>query len=267
MLAAMHNAIDYPLRQFFRWRRRGLRFRNESKNRLFAHLPEPDRAAAQTTASRLLNDYHLQPFHQNSRAENCRENLYYLEMLERALNSATVQLPSHVVAADIGPSHWFYAQALYSLCKWWGCSEGRQVALAGYEADAYRVYTDFYSRYDHALAHMRGLPGTRYLPQRFETQPATFDLITMLFPFIFARDHLAWGLPHDLFSPTRLLADAWHSLKPSGLLVIVNQGQNEHETQRRIMLESGIQPSAAFRFESLLFQYDLPRFVLTATHD
>lgn len=267
MLSTLYNTIDYPLRQFFRWRRRGLRFRNEPKDRLFAHLPEADRAAAQTTANRLLNDYRLQPFYQNSRAENYRENLYYLELLERALNSATFWLPSQIVAADIGSSHWFYAQALYALCKWWDCSEGRQVALAGYEPDAYRVYTDFYSRHDHALAHMRGLPGARYLPQRLEAQPATFDLITMLFPFVFARDHLEWGLPRNLFSPSRLLADAWHSLKPGGVLVIVNQSQDEHETQRQMMIDSGIQPSTAFRFESLLFQYDLPRFVLTATHD
>ncbi len=263
----MYNAIDHPLRQFFRWRRRGLRFRNEPKDRLFAHLPEPDCATAQSSASRLLNDYHLQRFCENSRASNYRENLYYLELLERALNSNTVGLPSQVVAADIGPSHWFYVQALYALLKWWRCAEGRQVTLTGYEADAYRVYTDFYSRYDHALAHLRGLPGARYLPQRFEAQPATFDLITVLFPFVFARDHLEWGLPRNLFSPSRLLADAWHSLKPGGVLVIVNQGQDEHETQRQMMIESGIQPSTAFRFESLLFQYDLPRFVLTAIHD
>ncbi len=264
MLAMMYNAIDYPLRQFFRWQRPGLQFRNEPKGDLFDHLPEPDCLAA-----RLLAEYHLQPFHENSTANNYRENLYYLELLEQAFNLTPRKFSQQVIAADIGPSHWFYVQALHAWLTWWNCPEGRQVTLTGYEADAYRVYANFYSRHDHALAHMSNLPNVHYLPRRFERQPAAFDIITMLFPFVFKRDHLTWGLPLNIFSPLRLLSDAWDSLRPGGVLIVVNQGEDEHRAQRQLMAEAGIPISTASQqgHVSPLFQYDLPRFFVTAVHD
>lgn len=276
MLASLRNAIDYPLRQFFRWRRRGLRFKNEPKGKLFARLPDEARPLALATANRLLNEYHLQRLYHNSRVENYCENLYYLELLESALQRARVSLPSILLAADLGPSQWFYVQALYALLKWWRPvvapaeaeaalpAEGRTLTLTGFEADAYRVYWDFYSRYDYALAHMRQLEGVQYQPQKFARQAGAFHFISMLFPFVFLEDHRKWGLPEPLFDPEQLLADAWASLAPGGLLVIVNQGEAEHEVERAMLQVAGIKPLAAFCHESLLFQYDLRRYVLVA---
>ncbi len=287
MFAAVRNALDYPLRQFFHWRRRGLQFKNEPKTRLFATLPPEARPLALETAERLLTDYHLQPFFLHSRVENYSENLFYLELLESALRRARATLPPVIRAADIGPSQWFYVQALYTLLKWWrpvaerpvaerpvagqpaGNGEGpvvdgRAVTLSGFEADAYRVYLDLYSRYDYAQAHIRDLPDVHYLPRRFERQPAAFDFVTLLFPFVFLEDHLKWGLPEPLFAPEQLLAEVWASLAPGGWLIIVNQGEAEHEVQRAMLKVAGIQPAAAFCHESLLFRYDLLRYVLVA---
>ncbi|MBI3764694.1 MAG: hypothetical protein HY260_22875 [Chloroflexi bacterium] len=267
MLSDLRNSADYPLRQWFRWQRPGLKFRNEPKSDLYDHLPQPARQFAQETAARLLDEYRLSDLYHASTAENYRENLFYLEMLEQALHTASPTLPPAIAAADIGPSSWFYVHALHAALKWWQCSAGREVALTGCEADAFRVYLDFHSRFDHARAHLRGLTGARYLPRRFEPLPATFDLITLLFPFVFLKEHLAWGLPARLFSPVQLLADAWHSLKPGGLLVIVNQGEAEHRAQRDLLQSAAIHPLAAYRHESTLFQYDLPRWVLVVVKD
>ena len=138
------------------------------------------------------------------------------------------------------------------------------MTLTGFEADAYRVYWNFYSRYDYALAHMRDLPDVRFLPQKFERQPGAFHFVTILFPFVFVRDHLNWGLPRGMFAPEQLLANAWASLAPGGLLVIVNQGEAEHDAQREMLMAAGLKPVAAFCHESLLFRYDLLRYVLVA---
>jgi hypothetical protein len=269
MLSALHNALDFPLRQFFRWRRRGLQIRNEPKTRLFADLPDEARPLAQATADRLLNDYRLRTFFYHSRADNYCENLYYLEMLEAALQRSQTVLPDVVPAADIGPSQWFYVQALYALLKWYRPVAGgafpvagRVVTLAGWEADAYRVYLDFYSRYDYAQAHIRDLADVDFVPLSFERQPQALQLVTMLFPFVFLKDHLQWGLPRQLFAPDQLLADAWASLAPAGALIIVNQGEAEHDAQRELLQKAGIAPAAAFRHESLLYRYELPRYVL-----
>ncbi len=266
-LLHLRNAVDYSLRQLFGWRRSGLHFHNESKDKLFSNLDRIDQENAQRIARRLCEDYHLLQFYNQSRAENYRENLFYLEMLEQALNTTGCKLPKVIRAADIGCSHWFYVQALHALLTWWNAPEGRQVDLTGYEIDAYRVYANFYSRYDHAQAHINTLRNVHYLPQAFAAQPAQFDFITMLFPFVFIKDHTRWGLPRNLFSPEKLLTDAWNSLKPGGILIIVNQGEDEHRVQKERLITLGVRPRAAFKHNSILFHYNIPRFVLAGQKD
>ena len=258
--------MDYPLRQLFRWRRAGLRLRNEPKHALFTQLPAEQRVQAEAAADRLLTHYPLQYLHAHSRAENYRENLFYLELLERALNIARPALPDELIAGDIGPSHWFYVHALYALWSAWDrpAAAPRSVTLTAYEADAFRVYGDLHSRWDHAQAHWQGLPGdrVRYEPRAFTPAPAAFDALTMLFPFVFESDHLKWGLPGRMFQPAELLAAAWASLRPGGVLIVINQGEAEHHAQRQGLEAQGLPVAAAFRHESLLFRYDLPRYGL-----
>jgi hypothetical protein len=274
-LSSFYNALDYPLRQFFRWQRGRPRLRDESKNALFAHLEPASRAPAEAEAARLRLDYGLDYLYAHSEALLYRENLYYLRLLERALEAAEAgdaepawSLPAAAVtAADIGPSHWFYVEALYNLLQWRAptpAGRPRAVTLTAYETDAYRVYADLHSRCDYALAHMQGLAGARYLPRRFEPDPGAFDFITMLFPFIFLRDHREWGLPDSMFAPARLLRDAWASLREGGLLVIANQGEAEHREQLALLAGVGAAPRAAYRHDSVLFDYDVPRFVIVA---
>lgn len=263
----MRNMVDYPLRQLFRWRRRGFRLKRQANRDLFAALPVEDRAQAEVLMEDLKNRYHLESFFQDSSPLNYRENLYYLSMLEKALESSQCALPEKAAAADIGASHWFYVQALHAVLKWWQFPAGRSVGLRGYEKDPYRVYKDFYSRADHAYAHMRGLPGVEYIPRGFLTQTGQLDLVTMLFPFVFERDHLEWGLPSSSFRPVSLLVSAWQSLKPGGIMIIVNQGAEEHAAQRKRLEASGIPLRAAFRMDSLLFRYPLDRFVLVCRRD
>lgn len=259
-----HNRIDYPLRQFFRWRRPGFRPRTGPKDDLYADLPGPERVKAGRLAGQYTQNYRLETLSQHSTSGAYRENLFYLDLLVQALDRAGAALPDPLAAADIGPSHWFYVQALHAGLKWWRAPAGRQISLTGFEADAYRVYSDFYSRRDHALGHMRGLDGVTYLPEAFTCRPAGFDLITLFFPFVFEKDHLEWGLPAGLFQPRRLLADAWNSLKPGGTLLIVNQGRAEHRAQAEMLAQLGIQPACAYRQDALLFRYDLDRYLLAA---
>ncbi len=263
-LLRLRNAIDYPLRQFFRWRRGGFVPHASSKEGLFAHLPAPRRKAAEQLEARLREQYHLASFERAASAQNYRENLFYLHMLETALERGGCALPDPLLAADIGPSHWFHVQGLYALLRRWHAPDGRGLQLEGYEADPYRIYSDLRSRYDHAIGHLRGLKGAAYLPRAFSPQPARFSLILMLFPFVFEQDHLEWGLPGLLFRPDDLLHAAWQSLRPGGTLMVVNQGAAEHARQRERLLAAGIEPVAAFAQDDLLYSYPYERFVLVA---
>ena len=265
--AAVQNAIEYRLRQLIKWRRGIPCFENESKQGLFGHLPAKEEKEAGETAEHLYKDFRLQHLYENSSAKNYRINLFYLEMLSRALAEAELKLPETISAADIGPSDWFYVHALHALLKWWGTPDGRAVHLTAYEADAYRICSELFSRYDLAHGYMRGLEGVEYVPRKFARQPDQFDVVTMLFPFVFVGDHLQWGLPLGRFNPVALLRDAWASLRPGGILLIVNQGEDEHRDQRDMLMAENIRPAAAFEHLSLLYQYDLSRYVLVAIRD
>lgn len=263
----LRNMIDYPLRQLFRWKRKGLQITNEDKTSLYNDLAEPNRSQAEVAASRLKDAYHLESLYSASTRDNYRENLYYLTMLESAFSTVLPQFPEKLNAADIGPSHWFYVQGLYAALKWWRCPAGREVTLTGFERDAYRIYSDLYSRYDHALAHIDHLPGVLFIPQAFKAQPAYYHVVTQFFPFIFLPDHLEWGLPPSMFNPSELLAAAWLSIKPGGLLIIVNQGKAEHTAQLEYLHRINIPVQASFVFNSSLYHYDLPRFITIACRE
>jgi SAM-dependent methyltransferase len=271
------NRVDYPLRQFFRWQRPGFRRRRQGSLRarqnarvaegLFEHLSGRDRERAERLAEQYFRNYHLRSLSLSTTPGNYRENLFYLDLLVGALERSGCTLPTALDAADIGPSHWFYVQALHAGLTWWRAAQERTVRLTGFEADAYRVYSDLYSRFDHAMGHVRGLEGVEYLDQAFTPQAEAFDLITMFFPFVFEKDHLEWGLPHTMFQPQRLVEDAYNSLKPGGVLIVANQGEQEHTAQREMLRQLGITPACAYRQESLFFRYQIDRYVLAARRE
>ncbi|MCJ7624303.1 MAG: hypothetical protein MUO76_12435 [Anaerolineaceae bacterium] len=100
-----------------------------------------------------MDNYNLENLYKNSQKRKYCENLYYLELLEKAFQSTEITLPTSVFAADVGTADWFYVRAYYTFLKWWNCEFGRDVFLRGYELDAYRVYNDLYSRMDYSLMY------------------------------------------------------------------------------------------------------------------
>jgi len=265
LLLSFHNAIDYPLRRLFRWRRKGLRIKNEDKGQLFKDLPPDIRQEAVKRADELITLYHLEPFFAQSKCKVFRINLYYLDLLQEAGERTMYHLPDEAVEAlDVGCSDWFYVQALYQWLRWWKFPAGRQVRLTGYEADAYRVYRDFHSRYDYAQWYSRGLEGTVYIPEPFSASASPVDLAFLFFPFVFIVDHQDWGLPNRLFDPKQLLQAVWDSIKPGGMLLITNQGIQEHQAQITLLKSIAAPINSAFMFQSPFFHYPQEHYVITA---
>jgi hypothetical protein len=254
--------MDYPLRQLFRWRRGPIRVERNYDFDNYAFLEEPERTRARQYEQRYLNDYQLEKLKRDGAADNYYENIFYIHMLEEAFALLQKDLPDRIICADIGTSHWFYVQALWSFYTWFQCKKPRDLTLEGYEVDAFRIYSDFHSRFDHALSHISETPGIQFIPKGFNPIPSHFDVITLFFPFVFEKDTLEWGLPSRLHAPDQLLQDAWSSIKPGGVLMIVNQGKEEHDAQLMMCEKLGILPTAKLHIDPLLYKYDYDRYIL-----
>jgi len=264
-LLNLRNQVDYPLRQFFQFRRRIVPLKHKRVLCDYSHLSDLERNKALQIEDRLATKYHLEDFKRDSKPGNYYENIFYLHMLEETFTRLDMILPQKILSADIGTSHWFYIQALQAFYTWFMTEQPRQVHLEGYEVDAYRIYADFHSRFDHALSHIGSLPNIQFIPSRFKEHGGVYDVITLFFPFVFNKDSIEWGLPQRLHQPEELLRSAWNSLKPGGVLMIVNQGEDEHHAQLSMLEKESIPVKIFFRMDPLLFQYDLCRFIMAAT--
>jgi len=262
-LLDLRNRLDYAIRQRVHFPSRAVTLQAGSRPDLQSAYPKETREKVSAEIARLRSAYPVEGIESIPSERDIRENYFYLAMLDEAFRRSGVELPAEVTAADIGPSSWFYVQALYAALTRYGTIQPHAVNLTGFEVDAYRLYADFHTRRDHALANMRGLADVTFVDHGFTAQPDTYDVLTVFFPFIFQKDHLEWGLPGKFFNPQELQSAAFASLKPGGLLVIVNQGLREHEAQKHMLQKAGLAPTAAFKMDPLLFSYPLDRYIIT----
>jgi len=261
------NGLDYPIRQWARWHLPGLSSRNERKDDLFQYLSISRRKNAERKEREFRSRFHLEDLYNHSSCETYRINLYYLDLLLEAYSRLQPVFPDSVTAADIGTSDWFYVQVLQAFYTYWNAENGRTVQLFGYECDAYRIYADYHSRFDHTVSNIREIQNVHFIPKAFFIQNDRFDFISIFFPFIFLQDHLSWGLVKKSFSPRENLLNAWESLKPGGIIVLANQGNAEYERQREIMNELRIPSAGEFQFSSDFYHYPYEHFVTLAQKD
>jgi len=267
-IISFRNKLDFKIRQMVRWKRGGLQLSRVSKTNVFTPLAAPEKQRAKGIEARLLRTYDFQDVIDRGDKDNYCINLYYLELLETTFNLFDRKLPQTVDVADIGCSSWFYVRALHSFLSGWRMDAGKRIInLTGYELDAYRPYFNLFSRYDYAHVFSKNLTHTRYVPEGFQLQKESFDIVCQFFPFVFTKDHLEWGLPAEYFFPGDLLQDAWSSLRKDGILLVVNQGIEEHERQKELFAGLKITPGVSFRVDSHLFHYGIDHFVLGATKD
>jgi hypothetical protein len=259
----VHNAIDYPLRQFFRWQRKNFVLQNEEKTSLFSEFEPEPKAKLVGLAEYYNSQYQLSSLYSSSTRKNYLENLYYLEMLESALKVLEISFGTEIHAADIGVADWFYVRSLYALLKNFARNGDRSVILDGYEIDAFRVYSDAYSRIDHAMAYCRNLKNVSYIPKDFTPTEGFYDIIFLLFPFVLLENHLDWGLPINSFTPHQLVRDIWASIKEGGAVVIVNQGKEEQKKQIELLKEIRVPIYCSYEFKSNFYQYSFPRYVVS----
>ena len=152
-----------------------------------------------------------------------KETNYVLDVLERVFNP---QFSESLRVLEIGCKNWEFVRGEYSFFQKY-CNE---LFLDGVEIDAYRLYADFYSRYEVAKFYMKDLKNTNYYADDLLNINHEYDYILWFLPFVTMYPLQRWGLPEKYFMPEKLLEHAYSILKKE--MLIINQGKEEAEIQK-----------------------------------
>ncbi len=155
-----------------------------------------------------------------------RENMYVYDILTQTLG---LDRQDKISVLDIGSKNWAYAKGEYNFFKQY-CSF---LQLDGVEIDAYRLYSNFYSRYEVAKFYIKDLEGANYYADNLLNINKKYDYIVWLLPFVTEYPLQKWGLPKEFFMPEKLLKHAYTLLQKE--MLIINQGAEEAEIQKALL--------------------------------
>ena len=184
---------------------------------------------------------------------NRMENLYTKSVLESGFEKRVF---SSVKVLDIGCKNWFYAKGEYEFFNSF-CDE---IFLDGVEIDAYRLYSNFYSRYEVAKYYTKGLKNTNYIVGNLLDLDDKYDYIIWFLPFVLVEPHQYWGLPKKYFYPEKLLEHAFNLLAENGQMLIINQGIEEFQVQKDLLNKLGIKYTDLDEIKNEFFEYKHKRY-------
>ena len=159
---------------------------------------------------------------------NYLENLYTYDVLDKFI----IKIPyDKARILDIGCKNWFYAKGEYNFFK----TFIKKPCLDGVEIDAYRLYCNFYSRFETAKFYTKGLTNTNYIAGNLLEIKENYNFIIWILPFVSIEPHRYWGLPEKFFMPEKLLQHAYKILEHNGQMLIINQGEKETLIQKQML--------------------------------
>ena len=185
---------------------------------------------------------------------NRLENLYTTDVLNQTLRKQGKKLN----ILDIGCKNWFYAKGEYNFFT----SFCENFCLDGVEIDPYRLYSNFYNRYEVAKYYTKGLENTNYIAGNLLDIEKKYDYIIWFLPFVTYEPHQYWGLPKKYFYPEKLLKHAFDLLNNNGQMLIINQGEKEFEIQKQMLNKLKINYKDLGEIKSNYFEYKNKRFCL-----
>ncbi|MBF0501359.1 MAG: hypothetical protein HQM09_14560 [Candidatus Riflebacteria bacterium] len=259
---------------------------NEDKAELFHEHPE-----LISEYARLEKKFRLDKFRDNSSLMEFRESMYVLSLLEQAFPAS---LPGKSLRAlDIGSKNFAYVRGLYHFFQYApsarqdrtekenirknACkieTEGedgtepaasdlaapRSIFLTGIEIDPFPVYADTYSRSDYARYHVKRLSNCRYIAGDLMEHHERYDVITWFLPFLTEDAIREWGLPSRFLRPEELMKHAFELMEPGGIMLVVNQEEDERDIQHALLKKMQISIMSSTMFKSDWYPF-LPRFV------
>lgn len=186
--------------------------------------------------------------------QNRLENLNLECILEKSLHKTNKQF---VRVLDVGCKNWSYVGGEYSYFS----KNYSDIVLDGVEIDAYRLYSNFYSRYETAKYFIKDLKNTNYIVDDVLNLNNRYDFIIWILPFITVYPLQYWGLPKKYFCPEKLLNHVYSNLlNKDGQLLIINQGMEESELQKELLIKLGIKYEFLDEIKNEFYKYKNKRF-------
>ena len=190
---------------------------------------------------------------------NNPESEYLFEILT---NYFPIDFEESISVLDIGSKNWAYVKGEYDFFK----NYSNQLILDGVEIDAYRLNSNFYSRYEIAQFYIKNLQGVNlevnqgvnYYPDNLLNINKKYDYIIWLLPFVTIYPLQKWGLPKKYFMPEKLLEHAYKLLNKQ--MLIVNQGEEEAEIQKTMFDNLGIEYKELGTIESQALEFKNSRY-------
>lgn len=263
------NNIDFFIRKRLSFSRKNYFELNEDKEGLFEGFQNPQKALEREKF--LYEKYELEFLKSNSTKQNYLENFYIIDILDKYFTSrftlhASPENPSPLQlftpsALDIGCKNWFYAKGEWAFFK----KHYDILSLEGIELDANRLYSNFYSRKEAARFYIKGLENTKYIEGDFLKHNKTYDYMVWILPFVVENPLLKWGLPLRYFKPEEMLKKAYDLLKNGGSMLILNQGQVEHDIQVMLCEKLNIPYTTYGEVKSDFLNYNIPRYLMLIT--
>ncbi len=189
---------------------------------------------------------------------NYLENLYTFDVLSSFFQADN---KSEISVLDIGCKNFFYAQGEHQFFK----TFANEVYLDGVELDAYRLYSNLYSRYEVAKFYIKNNNNIKYIPDNLLNLKKQYDYIIWFLPFVKIEPLKYWGLPNKYFMPEKLLAHAYSLLKPNGQMLIVNQGVEEALIQKHLFEKLNIKYTEKGIVKSDFLEYKNDRYAFLIT--
>lgn len=229
------NRLCFALRNAMPWSWGNYQEPTEPKKHLY-----DGRSGARELMARefqLVEKYGLQSFRSASSRLRYVETLTCLDYLDRLLVDVALPTPADgtpMAWLDVGAKNWAYVEALYRYAR----QHPSGFRLHGIELDGYRRYINGHTRAGAARSFIRDYPEATYHVGDVMAHYQRYDVITWFLPFVFPQPCVAWGLPLSCYKPQAMLDHVVSLLNPGGILVILNQGQDEADEQGRLLISS-----------------------------
>lgn len=278
LIKNFYNETDFFFRRNIRLKRRYFG-KNEPKENLFGNFSDEKKEKAEEKEKFYLEKYRLQSLKEDSACRNYLENLAVIELLESCFVSPPPcpprQLPENnkideqnsVKILDVGSKNWFYAHGEWSFFRYNSLlchpelAVKKEIYLDGIEIDAFRVYSNFHTRYDYAQYYIKNLENTRYIAKDFLEHREKYDYIVWFFPFVTEFPLLEWGLPLSKFKPAEMLEHAHKSLNSGGKILIVNQDEDEYKIQEELIKNLNLSYEKKGEFKNSFIEFERKRYV------